>query len=290
MSIAIVNNNWTPNKIDIEIICLKEFLCLLKRNIRYISVVFPMYYFRKGAINNSRLLRATYCFVRYIDDILDGDRNIDQDPYEYTITLKEQIENDQFYFTDRISYLACFITTGFRALEGCKESATNNLISLINCILYDFERARKRITLNAEDINKHLFVSLENSVNIALRISEANISSKEVSELIQAMSSFYTVRDLHADISKNLINIPNEILSQAKHEATEHTSLNDLFATETVKTWVKEEFKKGEENLLSFITKFKSIDDKRTRGVLKPIVTGLKYYRYFNKSKFQSIN
>ncbi len=261
--------------LQIEKVCFKEFLLLVKRDIRYFYFVLCLYLRSVNTYKDVRLLRATYCLARYIDDIIDGDRKCCSDPEKLINNLRLQIYTENFCSDNHIAILAEFILRELDREYESKEVVKKALLNMIDLIVFDYRRTHEKIISSEEELDRRLFKVLFSAVDISLIIMRAKIRAEDISDLIYAQVHIYTVRDIEKDFNRGLINIPYNLLMEAGYNNGEF-SFNDLIKSHSYREWIKCKFERGESYLQSASEKIKPIDDPRAKMVLNPILKGLK--------------
>ncbi len=297
MSVKIINTNYQYQilgyksmlieTLKVETICATEFLHLILRDIRYLYFVISMYVSSLIDIKDARLLRAMYCLARNIDDIADDERRIDGDPRLYIQKLVYQIQKEDFDDRLFISRLAKFIFNDLALRYDCKKQVKNSLLSLINLILYDRKRAKQKLILTEEELKRHLYKTIECSLDITLKIIRSRVTAKEVSNLINAQCYLYTVRDLKKDLFLNIVNIPRNVVEQSGNCKSAIPNYRELLKSDNVKLWSKIQFEKGKFYLNKSNDILEGVSDKRIKSVLVPIMRGLKFYVLKHQRKFR---
>ncbi len=274
--------------INIEIICFKEFIILIKRDIRYFYFVLSMYLRSLVSIKDARLLRATYCLIRHIDDVIDGDRKSPKNPITFVQDISHQISTENFHNSHPISKLAAFMMKDLELRYDNKAEVKASFLSMIDLLIEDYFRIQKKLVLSEEDIDNRLFQVLFFALDITLIISRSKIRSFEITDLINAQVYLYTIRDVKKDLSKDLINIPDRVLDEAKCHNIEKLVFSELVKTDCFQKWIKFKFKQGESFLKTASDNVKVMQDRRAKMILGPIVTGLKLYVWRNKRRMRN--
>ncbi|MDP3758835.1 MAG: hypothetical protein Q8Q86_03880, partial [Candidatus Daviesbacteria bacterium] len=80
-----------------EFVVVKEAIALLKRApSKYVRNVVGMYLLSTKGSEMGSVFRSGYYFVRHVDDVLDGDRQVSSDPLDYVQDLRSQVETGCF--------------------------------------------------------------------------------------------------------------------------------------------------------------------------------------------------
>src|SRR3989344_5351580 len=90
-----------------EFVAAKEAAILLKRDFnKYKRGVAGLYLLSTYGIETGSTFRSAYYFVRHVDDVLDGDRQVSSDPLAYVQDLRFQVETGNFASGPTIATLA----------------------------------------------------------------------------------------------------------------------------------------------------------------------------------------
>jgi hypothetical protein len=274
-----------PDIIKIETICFKELSLLVKRDVRYLYLVVSMYSRSLFAWNEARLLRATYCLARHVDDVLDGDRNVRQDPVTYVRNIIRQIEQETFDPLDPISRLTAFIFTELEKKYDTLNIVKNLLLELFSTMITDYSRVHDRLLYSEKQLDDLLYKTLACALDITLIISRADTRSTGISDLIHAQVCLYTIRDLQPDLAKNIINIPDNVMKTALGDAETVFDYHRLVQSQPVLEWRQKKFAQGVCFLNRFRTTVKTLHDPRAKMIVLPIMRGLLLYVWKNRKK-----
>jgi hypothetical protein len=279
------NLNMIPDFIKIEYICFTELFLLVKRDVRYLYLVVSMYSRSLFAWNEARLLRAAYCLARHVDDVLDGDRNVRQDPVIYVRNIIHQIEIETFDPLDPISRLTAFIFTELENRYDTLNTVKNLLLELFSTMMTDYSRVHDRLLYPEKQLDDLLYKILACALDITLIISRADTRSTDISDLIYAQVCLYTVRDLQPDLAKNIINIPENVMRAATGDAVTLVDYQKLTQSQPVLEWRQKKFQQGVCFLDRFRATVKTRHDPRAKMIVLPIMRGLLLYVWKNRKK-----
>lgn len=199
----------------IEALAGKEAFRLLKRSPeKYIRGVSGLYILSLADSEVGRLARASYFFIRHVDDVLDGGGVPISDPFSYVISMRDQISTGEFRETPPIVELARYalIVFGERAQEG--DDPKQDMLNAIDTIVFDYERSRKRRPLSADGLEDYYRSAFFPVVNLMLIGLGSKFRATDIPGLSLCQGRVYTVRDLEEDWEQGIINVPNETLSQ----------------------------------------------------------------------------
>jgi len=265
----------------IEWICIKIFGQLLHRNVRYLPVVLPMYFRSVYNARKCHILRASYCFARYLDDILDGDIRIQGDPTKFIEHLMSKIRNTGGTSSDNSDY----VILGKYVYQNIDQYTTNGVVPsreldiLIEAMLFDRERADRRMLLSRAELDNHHLQTFRSALLVTLNITGAQYRPEEVETLARAQGSFYSLRDLEKDLSMFINNIPEGILLQSKLDDRGYWNYPELIQSAFIIDWINEEYNQGLVQLTRLRKVLAENRDFHFRATIKPLYKGLSYLR-----------
>jgi len=136
-------------------ILLRETSQYLKRDFRkYIFNALGMWVWIFNLnLNKGDKYRSTYYFFRNIDDVLDGDRDVEENPLDYANSIKMAIEKEVFDF-NRYPILQT-AQTSLEYLERVKKPGDQPkelMIQLIDAIISDHLRIKHRKVLSQAEL------------------------------------------------------------------------------------------------------------------------------------------
>ena len=274
---------------EIEMICLREFSYLLKRSLKYSQLVTCMYARSWDDYPRSCLLRAAYCLVRYVDDILDRDRHLNTHPKQYVQNLLEQIQSGHYRFEDPISRLANYVMAQLDKLCLKEDNPKEEFLSLFRRMIFDWDRANRKIIYDEQALHTHHVQTLIHAQNITLTITGSKLRGTNVLDLTEAQGHLYVLRDIKQDLLKGIVNIPAEILNAAGLNDAYNMMPGQIFEKNAVKLWMKQELNRGNNHLLEFMNQLPALADLPARKVFKPLTRGLRYLTFRLKKRFADV-
>jgi hypothetical protein len=270
-------DSFNGSKTQIEWICLQIFAQLLRRHLRYLLVVIPMYLRSIYGPARCHVLRASYCFARYLDDVLDGDITIAEPQQEYVTHL---IQNIKALTPDNIDQLIILGKYVFKNIDRYAANGTRpslELDKLIEAMLFDRERANRRFLLSRKDLDNHQLKTFLSALNVTLSVTGAHYYKEDIIPLARAQGSLYTLRDLDKDLQGFINNIPKDVLYRTRHSPIEYWNYDKISKSKVFQEWVKDEYNRS----LVQITKVRRILDSKNDHNFKvtvgPLYKGLNY-------------
>ncbi len=263
--------------LEIEWLCLREFLRLIRRDHKYLGLVLPMYSRTVYCPPRSQVLRAAYCFARLLDDVLDGDRPTAVDPENYVRRITEEIQSGGFSGSGIADRLGCFVFDRVDRLCRQEDRPSHQILTLIDAMLFDYERAHTGMLLDSRELHTHHIRTFEAAQNVTLCIAGSDLRASDIPRLAQAQSCLYTLRDLEDDLSRGLVNIPLDVILRAKEQGAEDMSYRSLTRTSAVIQWMMEESMRGSHAVGEAGIALAALSDRRARMVLRPLHRGLRW-------------
>lgn len=237
------------NPVLVEKICLQEFLFFIRRNRRYLITFIAIYLYSFFAWRHMRLLRASHCLAQHIDDVLDGDREVDIPPLTYVDKLLCQIETGDYDLNSPASALAYFVFNEADARANANKNIRAELLHLFKTLRVDRQRLEARRLLPKEQLDEQHRRTFIHSINISLMITDSRIRASDIPEVVGALSWVSSMRDLREDMQRGLINIPLEVAEQAQNEGAASLDYDNLISTRSVQSWIQQEFQQGQASL-----------------------------------------
>ncbi|HXD09219.1 MAG TPA: hypothetical protein VN653_04085 [Anaerolineales bacterium] len=252
-----------PDPAWIEKICLREFLYFIHRHRRYFITFIAIYLYSLFAWRRTRLLRASHCLAQHIDDILDGDREVDIPPLAYVDELLYQVETGNYSLNSPISALACYVFNEAELQSTVDKNIRAELLSLFKTLRVDRQRFEACQPLPKEQLDKQHHRTFIHAINISLMITGSRLRASDVPEMVGALSWVSPMRDLREDLQRGLINIPLEVVAQAQNEGASSLNYDDLITTRTLRDWIRQEFQRGQASLNAIPARLRMLWPKR---------------------------
>lgn len=218
VAVGVVNHR---DALRIEALCFRELAYFTRRHPRYLVIAALL-------IRETRLLRASYCLAQHVDDVLDGDRKIQEDPAAYAQAVLRGLRGEAPFGNSVAERLAEYVAGEMRSFETERDDPRGDLIKLFEVLLEDRRRMDARRALPAAELAELHRKTFFYSFNLTFILAGAETRATEEPELIGALSWVSPVRDLWQDLEKGLINIPAEVLERG-----------------TVDDWLRAEHERG---------------------------------------------
>lgn len=192
----------------VENICLKEAAHLVRRDPKYWIMVSHMYLAGLKTPLQSRVFRAAYFFCRHLDDVLDGDREISGDPENYVCTILDGMDGKNR--APKIVDLYKFVI-GKLGNNGM-DNPQRDFREIIGVMLFDYARSKDRRVLTRQELEHYFNRTFVPVLNISLQIAESELRGNDLPGMVSTMGHLYSIRDMQIDLSRGIINVPQEEL------------------------------------------------------------------------------
>lgn len=259
----------------VETLAGKEALRLLRRNPeKYARGVSGLYMLSLADPGIGRLARASYFFLRHVDDALDGGGVRISDPLFYVLSMRDQIATDEFRDTPPIVNLAQYALVGFNERAQKDDDPKQDLLDVIDAIVFDYERSRSRQPLSTKELDGYYRRAFFPVVNLMLIGLGSKFRATDIPELSFCQGRVYTVRDLKEDWMQGIVNIPDEILSRGGLSPS--SPFQTIRGNDAVGTWFSSELSKSKPELLLLLHKLKASSERLTylmcNGLVQPML------------------
>lgn len=260
----------------LERFCLREYLRFAKRHSRYLKIMVWLYAASLLGWRRRRALRFGYCYLQYIDDLLDGDRLIEDDPL---LAVRELVTHlaDETVGADPFSQIGQVLLVCLQehAREG--DCPKDDIIRLIHTMMEDYRRRCAGLLLEAGRLQAHHRHTFHYSVNLMLIALDCQARASEVKHLIEAFGICSTLRDLRADLAKGLCNLPIEVVLETGSDKPAELDL----AHPAILAWRQRELVRASRLLERAHEEIMGLADPHSRRVLNIFYCSMQ--RVFNR-------
>jgi hypothetical protein len=210
----------------VEVLCLRELARFTRRHPRYLVTGLVIWGYSLPRWRETRLLRTGFCLAQHIDDVLDGDRPVTGDPVAYARRLLHGAPGP----------LAPLAASVLAELDRRGGRAT--LAELVEVLIEDRRRMDARRTMPAAALAAHHRRTFRLSLDLTLIAAGSRLRAEDAPELVEVLAWCSPVRDLEEDLTKGLINIPEEVLARVPAGFP-------VLAAEPVREWLRAEHQKA---------------------------------------------
>ena len=250
---------WAP-------VCIRLGLNLMRRDFqKYAPIAIALFVGRSGVERwRVRLIRASYFYFRYLDDVADGERACGSAPGLFLDRQSSQwcAGPAAVEARDEPAILLNFIWTEFVRRNFPLPRARFLALRIIEGLRFDLERRpRRRLVRRAELDEYYAKVVLAPSC-LAHLILDAHAAPEALEEISGLIGRLQSLRDLHADWVAGVINIPLEDLEQ-------------MPPRQDMANWRQRETGRGAMRLRTLWEQWPSHADERSLAIMRPVVHAL---------------
>lgn len=259
----------------VEVALLANLCRFALRHRRYLVIGLALYaasVFRR----ERRVLRTGFVFLQVVDDVLDLDRACDEAPRVYVSRLTERLAGPAT--TTPPSSFDHLLADAFRddlsAVIDVRDGQAPLVWAreLIAVMERDHERRRLRSVHGSDEIAAQLERTFSLSLDLMLVAAGSPARARDVPALVDALGWCSVVRDLDDDLSKGLINVP-----QDEWALVERATSPDA-RREALRAWVVSQAPRAIERIGAAEAQVTALTDPTARRVLQRFARSL--WRY----------
>ncbi|ATB31304.1 phosphatase PAP2 family protein [Melittangium boletus] len=220
----------------VEGLCAREMVRFSRRNPRYALPALVLYRYALTDWRTTRVARTGFCFLQLVDDVLDGDRPITEEPLDWVDALLARLERGGETGEDVAATLGRWFLAELRD-DGARAEA----LRLVRTMRRDRERVRERRELDAAALRAHHRETFELSVGLMLHTARAEVRALDSPALLDAFGWCSAMRDLREDLDKGLFNVPAEVALAVRAEGAEPWRYDSLVGSAAGRAWLMAE-------------------------------------------------
>lgn len=229
--------------------CFRLYVRFIRRHIRYAPIVIALYGYSLFQWKKARPLRAGFALAQAVDDILDGDWQIQSDPIELTRLC---VRDPSTVHDNGLKQICVYLIPWMK-----EHGLLDSLSSLFETLILDCKRRSTREQWPGEKLKNHHFRTFELSAKIALGLCELELSPADARGVIESLAWVSPMRDLREDLEKGINNIPSEVVDTSRMTAKEALS------NRRVIEWMKTEYQSALLSLDRSNLELKRIQDRK---------------------------
>lgn len=131
--------------------------------------------------------------------MLDGDSQIADNPLDYALSLRSQIESGIYSDKPAIIGLARYAISALERKSRPGDNPRLEFLNVVDSIIFDYQRSRERRPLSSEELENYYKRSFFPVVNLMLIGLGSRFRASDIPELSFCQGRVYTVRDLEDD-------------------------------------------------------------------------------------------
>ena len=143
------SNDRFLEALRIEALCLREFASFVRRRIRYLLFFFALFRASLPHWRQTRVLRAAYCLVQHVDELLRGGRRLKVDPEAYVQGILRGLRGETVFGDTPAEQLAEFLA------GAVGEQGKGKLIERFETLLGDRHRSDARQPMGGAALVEH---------------------------------------------------------------------------------------------------------------------------------------
>lgn len=248
--------------------------------LKYGALVAGMYALSLKDGELGKVIRTSYLFLRHIDDYLDEGKENPNGRLPYVLDLRNQIESGGFAREPKIAELAKYSLEVLERKAGPSDNPRQDFLTVIDSMVFDYKRSKERSMLSNEDLNDYYHDTFFSVVNLTLIALGSQFRANDIPALSYGQGRVFSVRDLEEDWQRGVINIPKEILEQAK--LTQYSTIGEVKEHTVIRKWLYDELSQSKEELIAVKIKLQQSGEKFTprlcNGVTKTASQLLRKY------------
>lgn len=247
-----------------------EALRFVRKDPSKLKLVLGLYALSAKDHELGKVTRASYFFVRHLDDLLDGEMEIVQDPLEYALDLRDQIETHRIRQNSKIARLGGFAIESLEKRSRPEDNPRGDFVRAIDALIFDYHRRLDRRVLSSEQLQTYYSEVLDPGLNLMLIGFDSSMRANDIPAFSPNLGRLYSLRDLEKDWELGFINIPKSVLQTAS--LTSHSSFEQVSHNEIINHWTGYEKEAASQNLFDFGQQINTLEEPFTRKVLDGLV------------------
>lgn len=260
---------------------------LLERDRKYRVVTVPMAIFSRLRPSKGPYLESAYYFARHVDDILDGDRTLEDKSAsagEYVERILAAMEGGPDDDSPAVMTLYEHALSFTEADSPQREIMVDNFRSLVEVMYFDYERQvaygrGEPVLMDQLQLEQYYRQTFEPALIITAQITGTLFSSEHMVRFGTALGRMYSINDLREDLSRGLINIPKEELARLEEPYEPPAPAAGLAQQASIRDWALRELAIGEAELKLLKLEVARQPDIKTRLLLGLLSAGPLKYR-----------
>jgi len=262
-------------EIETEIFLAKEAVDLVKRRPNYAKMVAGLYLLSLFGPERSRVMRASFTTVEFVDDLLDGDAQGIINLLAYVQDLNHRIATDSLS-NSRIERLLRYSLDVLESKAKLNDDPRGDFVTAINAIIFDHERASQRRVLSAGEIEQYYRNAFDPVINIALLAIDSNLRIGDIPVFSYGLGGAYSVRDFEVDWKRGIINVPGDVISFAG--LSPHSSFEEVGGNPKIIDWLHQSLETSKQYLLKTQLLLRQSREKRTQVVGNSFISPMLKY------------
>lgn len=256
----LIEYSWT------RLFMVKESLRLVKSDPEKHAKKVIGLWFMPLLIRGSGVGRDAYFFMRNIDDVIDGDLVIKQNPADYVSDIRKDIVADFQNPNYPVEQLAFRSIKLLNQRKKESDDPKQEFINGIDGMVGDIKRRETKEILTADELERYYVKSFGPHFNIMSISIRSNLREGDIKPFICYQGLAYSIQDLSTDWQRGLINVPKEVLCQSGLKVS--ASVLEVQSNPIIREWIVNESCEKTRKLNTFLTQTSELKGENSANLI----------------------
>jgi hypothetical protein len=211
-------------------------------------------------IKGTTVMKDAYFFMRHVDDVLDGDLVLKEDPLDYVRDIRSDVAGE-CQSKNPICILARRSVEILDKRKKNGDSPRQDFLDGIDGMIGDYRRMNEREVLSGSDFRRAYIDSFGPHHNISMIMVGSDLRRKDIETFSYCQGLAYGLQDFDTDWERGLINIPKEVLKVSG--LTVNHPISDIRSSPIVRDWVYSESEVSRANLADFLNDLNEMSNEK---------------------------
>ena len=249
-----------------EIVIAREAARFVRKDREKIPLTLGLYALSLKDRSLGAVARASYFLLRHLDDILDEERPVDEDPVKYAQDLQEQIETGDYDPSNPIAQLPKFAIPILESKASTDDNPRHDFVKAIDALIFDYWRRQERRPLSETELDNYYHEVLDPGLNLMLIGFDSAMRVRDIPGYSPSLGRLYSIRDLRKDWRLGIVNIPQRVLKY--FGLNSNSPFDEVVSNIGVRPWIRREVELGTRGLIGIQRGLASLDESLTKKVL----------------------
>lgn len=261
---------------SVEFSIASEAKRFIKKDPSKLPLVASLYASSIAVPSSGRLARATYFFIRHLDDVLDGEMSSSHipeeaisNPVDYARDLQQQILGNTHFDKTPIANMGRYAITGLQKQAHPDEDPRFLLSGIINGMIFDNERRMQRKASSRDELMGY-YALFNDFMDVALMGLGEDERTSSFPMFGFSQGRLYSVRDIRKDWALGIVNIPSDVMNESG--VSPIMPIDDVVSNPSMQSWMNTEIQDGIQGMSETLDILKTLKGARPT---KTMVGGL---------------
>ena len=264
---------------SIEYSIASEARRFIKKDPSKFPLVASLYTSSIAVPGSGRLARATYFFIRHLDDVLDGEMSslhvpeeVIKNPVDYARNLQQQILGNIHFDKTPIANMGHYAITGLQQRAHPDEDPRFLLSGIIDGMIFDNERRTQRKVSSRDELMGY-YALFNDFMDVSLMGLGENERTSSFPIFGFSQGRLYSVRDIRKDWALGIVNIPSDVMNEAGISPI--IPIDNVVGNPLVQSWIRTEIQDGVQGMREALDILDTLKDARpTRMMVRGLAKG----------------